>query len=173
MIRVFKFYFIWIFSCFFIASPVLAQLNEKKSDIKPKFDFETGFMGGGINFSIKLNDKNALGIGGIIGYYNILLTPNYFLESGTKLTFDYLSVKLFYRFNVNHFFIIEPAAKFSITMFGEEDCEPCSARLYGFLTTFIIGQRKIKFKPGFGFVKSIEKPTYFIYFTPLVVSFKL
>ncbi|OQX78338.1 MAG: hypothetical protein B6D61_05845 [Bacteroidetes bacterium 4484_249] len=58
----------------------IGQQDSIKYKKKSGFDFEVGLIGGAVNYSLRLDNNNAVGIGGTVGYYNFLLTPNYFVK---------------------------------------------------------------------------------------------
>ena len=152
---------------------IVGQSDTIKSH-KFKFDWELGYIGIGGNYSVKTGIGTSFGLGLNAGYCTLFLTQNYFNPGNWPAgTWDYGNVKFFFRSSINRYLTLEYSFKYSYTHFGESYCEPCRAQLYGFQIATILGTKKVKLKPMIAVVRSVEKPTIFVYLVPLVFNFKL
>ena len=152
--------------------------------IKPKkikFDWELGPPGAGVNFSIHNNVKNSFGVGlNSLYIMTILLPPD---QNGGEAwpfqNFDILNCKFFYRNTISRFLTLEFAIKYSLSRFGEsfpgeivlDQPSQYMVQTYGLHIAPIIMSTKVKFKPTLSVVRTVENPTIFIYFCPLVFLF--
>lgn len=150
---------------------------------KIKFDWELGPPGAGVNCSLHSNLKNSFGIGINSLYVMVILLPS--KQNGGEAwpftNFDLLNCKLFYRNTINRILTIEYAAKYSFSRFEESFpgalvlSQPLESTVqaYGVHIAPIIMKTKVKFKPTLSIVRTVEKPTVFIYFCPVVFIFNL
>jgi hypothetical protein len=151
---------------------------------KIKFDWELGPPGAGVNCSLHTNLQNSFGIGINSLYIMAIFLPskqNGGEDASPFLNFDLLNCKLFYRNTINRILTIEYAAKYSFSRFGESFpgtlvlFQPSQyvVQTYGVHIAPIIMKTKVKFKPTLSIVRTVEKPTIFVYFCPLVFIFNL
>jgi hypothetical protein len=141
---------------------------------KIRFDGEVGAIGIGGNFIINEALNSSFGFGSNLGYLTLYLTPNYFnLIKGTGGTWDFFNIRIFYCNFISSYVTLEYSLKYSFSHFGDSYCDPCNAQLYGIQISPILGKKRVKLKPMIAFVRSVEKPTFFIYLVPLVFTFNL